>query len=72
MKKAIYSICAVFMATLAASVLYYFGLRTWTVILALVLFACPLLAIVVALRESRHAKREVDTAVAAELRRRST
>jgi lipopolysaccharide export LptBFGC system permease protein LptF len=72
MKRVFYSACAVLMTGTAAAIWYAFGFSTWTVVVGLLLLACPIAVITVAVREQRRTQREIQSAVAQELRRRQS
>jgi len=70
MKKFFYSSCAALMIGAAAALWYFVGFSPWTLIVGLLLLACPIAAIIVALREQRRTQRAVQEAVSQELHRR--
>ena len=62
--------CAVLMTGVAAAIWYAFGFSLWTLIVGVLLLACPIAVIVAALREHRRTQRDIASAVEDELRRR--
>ena len=71
MKKLLPWACAVLMTSTAVTLFYSFGLSPWTLILGVLLLSCPIGVIVVALREHRRVKRDIQNAEQA-LHRKNT
>ena len=55
---------------LAAAILYWYGISLFSVLVALILLACPVWVIWMSLRLSRQTRREVEAAVERELKSR--
>ena len=69
MKPAVW-FCAAVATALAAAILYWYGLSLFSVLVALILLACPVWVIWMSLRLSRQTRREVEAAVERELKSR--
>lgn len=69
MKPAVW-FCAAVATALAAAILYWYGISLFSVLVALILLACPVLVIWMSLRLSRQTRREVEAAVERELKSR--
>jgi Flp pilus assembly protein TadB len=54
----------------AAAILYWYGISLFSVLVALILLACPVWVIWMSLRLSRQTRREVEAAVERELKSR--
>lgn len=70
MKKLLYFTGAVLVLAASVALWYSLGITTWTLIVGLLLLACPVLVAIVVLRERRRTDRAIHTAVTEELRRR--
>ncbi|CAG2150756.1 MULTISPECIES: hypothetical protein [Ralstonia] len=69
MKPAVW-FCAAVATALAAAILYWYGISLFSVLVALILLACPVWVIWMSLRLSRQTRREVEAAVERELKSR--
>jgi Flp pilus assembly protein TadB len=69
MKPAVW-FCAAVATALAAAILYWYGISLFSVLVALILLACPVWVIWMSLRLSRLTRREVEAAVERELKSR--
>ena len=69
MKPAVW-FCAAVASALAAAILYWYGISLFSVLVALILLACPVWVIWMSLRLSRQTRREVEAAVERELKSR--
>jgi fatty acid desaturase len=69
MKPAVW-FCAAVATALAAAILYGYGISLFSVLVALILLACPVWVIWMSLRLSRQTRREVEAAVERELKSR--
>ena len=69
MKPAVW-FCAAVATALAAAILYWYGISLFSVLVALILRACPVWVIWMSLRLSRQTRREVEAAVERELKSR--
>ena len=69
MKPAVW-FCAAVATALAAAILYWYGISLYSVLVALILLACPVWVIWMSLRLSRQTRREVEAAVERELKSR--
>lgn len=70
MKKLLYATGAVLVLGAAGALWYCLGITPWTLIVGLLLLACPVLIAVIVSRERRRTDRAIHTAVTEELRRR--
>lgn len=70
MKKLLYSTGAALVLAAAVALWYWLGITPWTLVVGLLLLACPILIAVIVLRERRRTDRAIHTAVTEELRRR--
>lgn len=68
MKRTLAWICAALAALLVAAIEYRFGLTLFTILVGLLLLACPLVVISVSLRLSRQCERDVRDTVEREIR----
>jgi Flp pilus assembly protein TadB len=62
--------CAAVATLLAAAVLYWYGISLLSVLVALILLACPVWVIWLSLRLSRQTRRDIQAAVERELKSR--
>lgn len=69
MKPAVW-FCAAVATALAAAILYWYGISLFSVLVALIILACPVWVIWMSLRLSRQTRREVEAAVERELKSR--
>lgn len=71
MKRLAYGLCALLATALAAWVLYHYGGSWPSLLLALLLLACPFFVVGLTLYQARQTERDIAAATRQELARRS-
>ncbi|CAG9184063.1 hypothetical protein LMG23994_05300 [Cupriavidus pinatubonensis] len=70
MRQTLAWICAVIATLLAVAIVFWFGVSPLTILIALLLLACPVLVIWMSLRLSRQCERDIRQAIERERKSR--